>query len=237
MPKKKITVGHSSKNGQKVLQEKYIYGERTLEQIEALSEQHQEIEIDFPPSKISDFERMAYESCEIIAEFHKSQGRNLEPNQHLELFKREAQDELFENVKKLYLLCDHYGIDPNNPQHFMLLSIELARELFPYSPAKVKGRKRKWSEAVEAIFVIDMEKLIKQGHSDSNAGRILARNPVWSNFIETRSAGGMGESMRTEYSKIKKKVHIKESRKRFDQMTPTEFEEQRKKLVRKLPTF
>ena len=225
MAKKKINIGHSSKNGQKALEEKYVYVELNREQINELTAQHQEMEIGFPPSKISDFERMVYQSCEIIEEFQKSQGRNLEPNHHLESFKREVQDEFLGNVEKLYLLLDHYGIDPNDEYRFVLLSIELARELFPTS--RTQGPKTKWSKSVEAIFVIDMERLTNEGKTIRNAGIILARDPIWSSFMEARETGSMAESMRTEYSKIRKKSHIEKSRIQFDQMPQTEFEKQK----------
>lgn len=235
MPKKKITAGYSSKNGQKQLIDSLNYGELSNEQAKEIRANPKEISIDFPASKISDFERMVYQSCEIIEEFQKSQGRNLEPNHHLESFKREVQDEFLGNVEKLYLLLDHYGIDPNDEYRFVLLSIELARELFPTS--RTQGPKTKWSKSVEAIFVIDMERLTNEGKTIRNAGIILARDPIWSSFMEARETGSMAESMRTEYSKIRKKSHIEKSRIQFDQMTQTEFEKQKKLLVRNLPTF
>lgn len=231
MAKKKITIGHSSKNGQKALQEKYIYGERTYEQIQELSEEHLEAEISFPPKKDDSFEKVAYKVSALLSG----------DSSHLNKILQEEQDELFENIKKLYLLCDHYGIDPNNPQHFMLLSIEMARELFPHSPTKKQGRKQKWSKVIEATFVIDMERIINTRKKITHAATILARNPIWSNFIEGRTdipdAKTLAGTIRTEYSKIRKKGHIAESRKRLDEMSQAEFEAHREKVVRKLPTF
>lgn len=219
MPKKKITVGTSSKNGKKALNEKYVYCELTREQILEVEKNHMEMEINFPPTKFGGFMETALEVGAIL-------GGN---SPLFESIQKERQEELAENIGKLYLLCDHYGIDPNDPCRFMLLSIELARELFPVSPKK--GRKPKWNKAIEAMLVIDMERLIDSGKSISNAGNILARQPVWSDFIEIRSSTSKGETIRTEYSKIRKKAHVNKTRVEFEGLNQAEYDKQKNRCT------
>lgn len=212
MPKKKITVGHSSKNGKKALLEKYVYCELTREQIHEIEKEHQETELHFPPSKTNDFEKTAYKVSALL-------GGN---SQKLESIHKEEHDELIESIKKLYLLCDHYGIDPNDPNHFMLLSIELARELFP--PPRKKGRKAKWTERIETILVIEMERLIKTQKTIDGAAEKLSQNQEWIDFIEERDAtdaiSDRAEVLRCQYTRCHKKSYIKKFRPEYEEMPP-----------------
>lgn len=225
MPKKKITVGLSSKNGKKALNEKYVYCELTREQVLELEKKHEEIEIDFPPTKFGGFMETALEIGAIL-------GGN---SPLFESIQNERQEELFENIKKLYLLLDHYGIDPNDPQRFMLLSIELARELFPTSPTR--GRSKKWTPEIEAILVVEMERKISNGKNESDAARALSRDKYWSDFVETKSSPdtkeNKTETLRNKYSKIKNRKNIKLLRQEFDPMDQSQLESRKRTLMRK----
>lgn len=229
MPRKKITIGHSSKNGQKAVFDRLFYGEITREDQAKILSVKQETDIEFHSPRDRDFEKTAYTMAAILS------GDSSE----LDLTHRQERKEFAANLEKLYLLMDHYGIGRADPVNFALLSIELARELFP--PIKSKGRKQKWSKQIEATLVVDMENIIAKNKSISNAANILAKNSIWSYFIESKSdnidAESLAKTIRTEYSKIRKKPHIKESRKPLDQMTQSEFEAHRKMVVRKPPTF
>ena len=56
-----------------------------------------------------------------------------------------------EDTAKLFLLCRHYGI-PSSPTQFLELALALARDLYP-EPRR-RGRKSKWTRAIQAMLVV-----------------------------------------------------------------------------------
>ena len=56
-----------------------------------------------------------------------------------------------EEIRKLILLCEHYGI-PSEPPMFLELALVLARKICPgFQELKPRGRKRKWTKCLLAI--------------------------------------------------------------------------------------
>lgn len=225
MAKKTITTGLSSKNGQKVLLKKALKGELNEAQLKELTINNQEAEIYFSPSQCDSFSHMTAKVSAIISK----------NDQELESLHKKEQDELIDNIEKLHVLFDHYGIDPNDPNKYMTLSIELARALYP-KPAK-RGRKNKWSPEIETILVIEMERLIGQKKTITNAAKILSEKAAWREFIEAHSSSDSNpnpiEVLRTQYTNCQKESYIKENRPQFEKMEQTALDGWKKLLMRK----
>ena len=225
MPRKKITIGHSSKNGQKAVFDRLFYGEITREDQAKILSVKQEADIEFDPPRDRDFEKTAYTVAAIL-------GGN---SSELDLIHRQERKEFAANVEKLYLLMDHYGINHADPVNFTLLAIELARELFPTSPTR--GRGTKWTSEIVAMLVVEMERKINSGKNESDAARALSRDKYWSSFLETKSSPdtkeNKPETLRNKYSKSKNKKDIKLLRQALDSLDQSQLESRKRSLMRK----
>lgn len=228
MPKKKkITIGLSSKNGQKYLLERYKIArkendEQVIEEIENLldSEDIETVEIFFrKPS-------------------YKDGGLLGGSDEAWKKYAEEQQKELTENTDKLHLLCDHYGI-ANNRFKYLNLSIELARELYP-EPGK-KGRPTKWDDDLICILIIEMEMLMSSHADASNKGITwaatqLAKNQDWLEFLEKKdredTTPDPAESLRTQYQRNFNKINP-DVKQRLENYPPERLQELKNFLMRK----
>lgn len=108
-----------------------------------------------------------------------------------------------EDDQKLLLLCLHYEIS-TGPDMFKELAVVLARELYPEK--KKRGRKSKWVEAIKAVLVVEIERLVQPLNASFGVERAckqLAKCEPWKSFLEVKeshiSSADSAEALRKIY--------------------------------------
>lgn len=108
-----------------------------------------------------------------------------------------------EDLAKLLVLCQHYGIQ-ESPIRFYQLALALAREVYP--EPKKRGRKSKWTVLNQGLLVVEIERLKSPDdptHGAEWACKVLAKREPWKSFLEakesTSSSPNPGESLRKIY--------------------------------------
>jgi len=142
-----------------------------------------------------------------------------------------------EEIKKLDLLCEHYGIAEGQSK-YLDLSLALARELYP--EGKPQKRPNKWTNEIRAILAVQMERLIVKGKKNKQiswAANHLAKEEPWKSFIEKREEGGAspnpGEVLRTQYTKSREIPGVKEEKVSLLKKSPEELKSYAILFVRK----
>ena len=114
-------------------------------------------------------------------------------------------DAAIEDLLKLYVLCDHYGIKLG-PHRYLHLSLTMARQFVPGFREKAqRGRKTKWTIIQIAALIVAMEKKIEPGTSRGVtwAAKALAKKAPWKSFLEEKVSGetdpNPAESLRKKY--------------------------------------
>lgn len=108
-----------------------------------------------------------------------------------------------EEIKKLDLLCEHYGIAEGQSKH-LNLSLALARELYP--EGNRQRRPKKWTDEIKAILAAQMEVIMAQENKNiSWAANKLTKQEPWNTFIEKiedrKASSDPVEVLRTQYSR------------------------------------
>lgn len=108
-----------------------------------------------------------------------------------------------EDLQKLAMLCEHYKI-PTGPEMYFVLSLTLARILFP-APRK-RGAKTKWTNLNKAMLVVEIERLIESAEASLSieaAAQQLAQQDPWISFLDKKESGSVlpdpGEPLRKVY--------------------------------------
>jgi hypothetical protein len=83
-------------------------------------------------------------------------------------------------AKRLMLLLQHYGIDENSPNPWLILSLRLAQDHVPGFLRKAWNSKKagapaKWKGARAMELHADVWQLVQQGNSEAMACRVLSR--------------------------------------------------------------
>ena len=90
----------------------------------------------------------------------------------VELFGKDA-------VEKAFLLLDHHAIDQEYEHNWLLLVLHLARDHVPgFQFEKPRGRSR-WTRDEKILLIARVEDLKRNGHSASNACRILQKRKLY----------------------------------------------------------
>jgi hypothetical protein len=114
-----------------------------------------------------------------------------------------------DDVENLWLLCDEYGIQPDEHM-FVGLTLALARDFVPAFKERIRtGRKKKWTVAHEKYLLIDIERCVEEGSASvAEAARILAEQEPWRSFLEARDKidpdPNPGEALRRRYNEVKR---------------------------------
>ena len=108
-----------------------------------------------------------------------------------------------EDMRKMFLLCEHYGIK-DGPHMFYSLALVLAREIYP--EPKKRGRKSKWTALNKGALVVEVERHIRPNdptHGVEWACNLLSKREPWASFIQAKESGTLGpdpaESLRKIY--------------------------------------
>jgi hypothetical protein len=137
--------------------------------------------------------------------------RRIGPLASPELRAAAAQAEAKELLSKLELLLDHYGIPGSDPQSWLRLSLELAKEcdIPGFKPEARLGAPKKWGMFERAILVVEIDRLrSSQRLSIASAAKALAKQEPWrtgiSQWSEEKSLGAdPGEVLRRKYVQAK----------------------------------
>jgi hypothetical protein len=120
-----------------------------------------------------------------------------------------------EEIEKLKLLIDHYGIDESHVAAFASLSLELARQFVPgfqekQNTSKSRGRVKKWGVIQITQIYGNVHKLISEDpkvNSVKQACKVLAKEEYWKDFIQQYdtyyTAPDPAEALRQAYYQIK----------------------------------
>lgn len=124
-----------------------------------------------------------------------------------------------EDDQKLLFLCHHYEIS-TGPDMFKELALVLARELYPEE--KKRGRKSKWVEAIKAVLVVEIERLVKPHNANFGvewACKQLAKREPWKSFLEIKesevSSVDPAEALRKVYFNFRANLWVKTARGAF----------------------
>lgn len=140
-----------------------------------------------------------------------------------------------EEIKKLDLLCEHYGIAEGQSK-YLNLSLALAREL--YTEGKPQKRPNKWTNKIRAILAAQIEGgTDKRNRSISWKANHLAKEEPWKSFLEKREEGDAspnpGEVLRTEYTRSREIPAVKEEKVSLLKKSPEELKSYAILFVRK----
>lgn len=115
---------------------------------------------------------------------------------------REAMDDL----ERLFILRDHYGVAPGGPFVFHELALALARELYPERPPR--GRPTKWDRHAQSVLWVEIKRLLdQQDYSVRSACDELASRDLWKAFLASDEGADACErraaALRQVYKKSK----------------------------------
>lgn len=140
-------------------------------------------------------------------------------------YKKKFMEYFLEDYQKLFLLCEHYGIEQANIKDktgashiYMLaqLSIALAEELKvpAFTEKKRRGPKEKWTEYNMGLLIASVDKKVKAKQAEGKkedekklvswACKKLATKEPWKSFILKETLSKEGEALRVKYYKAKK---------------------------------
>ena len=103
-----------------------------------------------------------------------------------------------EDHDKLLLLCDELGI-ANGQNRFYELALALARK--HYAGFQQAAPLSKWTDLTRGYLVVEIERLMGEGHDAKAAASVLALRPEWKAFLSNTRDGG--EGLRAQYQKFK----------------------------------
>ncbi len=124
-----------------------------------------------------------------------------------------------EDMRKMFLLCEHYGIK-DGPHMFYSLALVLAREIYP--EPKKRGRKTKWTPLNKGALVVEVERLVKPNdpaYGVEWACRQLAKREPWLSFVEEKEGDNRSpdpaEALRKIYFEFRDHRLMRVSREAF----------------------
>ena len=103
-----------------------------------------------------------------------------------------------EDHDKLLLLCAEMGID-DGPSRFYDLALALARK--QYAGFQQAAPLIKWTDVTRGFLVVEIERLVGEGHDAKAAAGVVALRPEWKAFLSNTRDGG--EGLRVQYQKFK----------------------------------
>ena len=140
-------------------------------------------------------------------------------------YKKKFMEYFLEDYQKLFLLCEHYGIEQANIKDktgashiYMLaqLSIALAEELRvpAFTEKKRRGPKEKWTEYNMGLLIASVDKKVKAKQAEGKkedeeklvswACKNLATKEPWKSFISEAIESKQGDALRVKYYKARK---------------------------------
>ena|SRR3990172_8356176 len=102
-----------------------------------------------------------------------------------ERVRKQLEKRLAEKIRKLLLLCAQFGIDINNPQRWLLLSLALAeKHERGFQEVRKPGAKRRWTVFDRFDLKTAVDDLIERADKDHKKGvkwacEVLAKRDPW----------------------------------------------------------
>ncbi len=118
-----------------------------------------------------------------------------------------------QNIEKLGLLLEHYNIDPNDPDRWFWLSVNLAKNHVPGFKIKTKeekgGRPQEWDIVKYArlfleVTILMAEKKNVSGCNISRACNALLKEPEWESYSRKTLQSRYAEAKTTPFVMIYK---------------------------------